>query len=389
MVKIKVWLEENLKGDPIIWAIVLLLSLISILAVYSATGSLAYRKMGGNTEIYLFKHSALIITSLVVMWAIHNIPYKYFSKLSLFALWVSVPLLLVTYMFGSKINEASRWITIPIIDQAFQPSDLAKLALIAAVAGMLAKRQRQITDIKITFIPLIIWIGIICLLIAIANMSTAVMLLATCLLLMFIGRVPVKYLLVVCMVGAMVLSTAIFMGQRGGVFFSRIEKFMDKEPSEIPFQAKHSYIAIATGGITGKGPGKSEQRNILPHPYSDFIYAIIIEEYGMVGGGLVLFLYLALLYRGMRVVAISTRPFGGLLSAGLSFSLVIQAMINMGVAVGLVPITGLPLPMVSMGGTSLIFTGISLGIILSISRGDHEDAFLAEEKMTRNMVKVA
>ncbi|MFO7826563.1 MAG: FtsW/RodA/SpoVE family cell cycle protein, partial [Cyclobacterium sp.] len=212
---------------------------------------------------------------------------------------------------------------------------------------------------------------------------------ATCLLLMFIGRVPLKYLLVVGMVGTLVLSTAILMGQRGGVFFSRIEKFMNDEPGEIPFQAKHSYIAIATGGITGKGPGKSEQRNILPHPYSDFIYAIIIEEYGMVGGGFVLFMYLALLYRGMRVVAISTRPFGGLLSAGLSFSLVIQAMINMGVAVGLIPITGLPLPMVSMGGTSLIFTGISLGIILSVSRGDHEDAFLGEEKTIRNRVNAA
>ncbi|WP_339715902.1 FtsW/RodA/SpoVE family cell cycle protein [Cyclobacterium amurskyense] len=389
MTKVKIWLEDNLKGDLIIWGIVLLLSLISILAVYSATGSLAYRKMGGNTEIYLFKHSALILASLVVMWAVHNIPYKYFSKLSLFALWVSVPLLMITYLFGSTINEANRWLTVPIINQAFQPSDLAKLALISAVAGMLAKRQRKITDIKGTFIPIIIWIGIICLLIAMANMSTAVMLLATCLLLMFIGRVPLKYLLVVGMVGALVLSTAILMGQRGGVFFARIEKFFDDDPAAISFQAKHSYIAIATGGITGKGPGNSEQRNILPHPYSDFIFAIIVEEYGMIGGGFVLFLYLALLYRGMRVVAISTRPFGGLLSAGLSFSLVIQAMINMGVAVGMVPITGLPLPMVSMGGTSLIFTGISLGIILSISRGDHEDAFVNEQKSINRKVKVA
>ncbi|GAB3014226.1 FtsW/RodA/SpoVE family cell cycle protein [uncultured Cyclobacterium sp.] len=389
MIKVKIWLEDNLKGDPVIWGIVLLLSLISILAVYSATGSLAYRKMGGNTEVYLFKHSALIFASIVVMWAVHNIPYKYFSKLSLFALWVSVPLLMITYLFGSTINEANRWLTVPIINQAFQPSDLAKLALISAVAGMLAKRQRRITDIKGTFIPIIIWIGTICLLIAIANMSTAVMLLSTCLLLMFIGRVPLKYLLVVCMVGALVLTTAILMGQRGGVFFSRIERFMNDDPAEIPFQAKHSYIAIATGGISGKGPGNSEQRNILPHPYSDFIYAIIVEEYGMIGGGFVLFLYLALLYRGMRVVAISTRPFGGLLSAGLSFSLVIQAMINMGVAVGLVPITGLPLPMVSMGGTSLIFTGISLGIILSISRGDHEDAFINEQKSVPRKVKVA
>lgn len=380
-------MEDNLKGDPLIWGIVLLLSVISILAVYSASGSVAYREGGGNTEFYLFKHSALVLAGLVVMWVVHNIPYKYFSKLSLFALWVSVPLLLITYLFGLTVNEANRWLTIPIINQDFQSSDFAKLALISAVAGMLAKKQRKIADIKGTFIPIIFWIGIICLLIAMANMSTAIMLLSTCLLLMFIGRVPLKYLMVVCMVGALVLSTAILMGQRGDVFFSRIEKFMDNDPAEIPFQAKHSYIAIATGGLTGKGPGNSEQRNILPHMHTDFIYSIIVEEYGIIGGGFVLFLYMALLYRGMQVSALSTRPFGGLLSAGLSFSLVIQAMLNMGVAVGLVPITGLPLPMLSMGGTSLIFTGISLGIILSISRGDHEDAFLAEEQSVNRMAK--
>ncbi|HSI78429.1 MAG TPA: FtsW/RodA/SpoVE family cell cycle protein [Lunatimonas sp.] len=389
MKPIKLWLEENLKGDPIIWGIVILLSIISILVVYSATGSLAYRMVGGNTEVYLIKHGSLILASLVVMWGVHNIPYKYFAKLSLLALWISIPLLLITYMFGSTINEANRWLTIPIINQAFQPSDLAKLALISAVAGMLAKRQRQIADWKKTFIPIIAWIGIICMLIGFANMSTGVMLLATCLLLMFIGRVPFKFLVIVLAVGMMALTSAIMLGQRGSVFFSRIESFLNEEEKELPYQAKHSFIAIATGGIAGKGPGKSEQRNVLPHPYSDFIFAIIIEEYGLIGGGGVLFLYLALLYRGMRVVAISTRPFGGLLSAGLSFALVIQAMINMAVAVGLVPITGLPLPMISMGGTSLIFTGISLGIILSVSRGDHEDAFPADTNSIRRVAKAA
>lgn len=389
MTPIKIWLEDNLKGDPIIWGIVILLSIISILVVYSATGSLAYRMVGGNTEVYLIKHGSLILASLVVMWGVHNIPYKYFAKLSLLALWISIPLLLITYMFGSTINEANRWLTIPIINQAFQPSDLAKLALISAVAGMLAKRQRQIADWKKTFIPIIAWIGIICMLIGFANMSTGVMLLATCLLLMFIGRVPFKFLVIVLAVGMMALTSAIMLGQRGSVFFSRIESFLNEDEKELPYQAKHSFIAIATGGIVGKGPGKSEQRNVLPHPYSDFIFAIIIEEYGLVGGGGVLFLYLALLYRGMRVVAISTRPFGGLLSAGLSFALVIQAMINMAVAVGLVPITGLPLPMISMGGTSLIFTGISLGIILSVSRGDHEDAFPTDTNSIRRVAKAA
>ncbi|EON76910.1 Cell division protein FtsW [Lunatimonas lonarensis] len=389
MTAVRNWLNENLKGDPVIWIIVILLSLISILVVYSATGSLAYRTAGGNTELYLFKHSALVMASLVVMWAVHNIPYRYFSKLSLLALWVSIPLLVFTYFFGSTINEANRWLTIPVINQAFQPSDLAKLALISAVAGMLAKRQRSIEDWKGAVVPILIWIGIICGLIGLANMSTGVMLLATCFLLMFIGRVPVKYLVMALIIGAFALSTAILIGQRGSTFFYRIEKFLSEGEEDLPYQAKHSYIAIATGGVAGKGPGKSEQRNVLPHPYSDFIYAIIIEEYGMVGGVTVLFLYLALLYRGMRVVAISTRPLGGLLSAGLSFALVIQAMINMAVAVGLVPITGLPLPMLSMGGTSLIFTGISLGIILSVSRGDHADSVEHETTIERNLARVA
>jgi len=387
MVKLKEWIDNNLKGDPIIWGIVILLSILSILVVYSATGTLAYKKMGGNTETYLIKHSSLILLSLVVMWGAHTLPYKFYAKLSLMALWVSVPLLTITYVFGSNVNEASRWLTIPLINQAFQPSDLAKLALIAAVAAMLAKRQKNINDFQNTFLPVIIWIGIICMLIAMANMSTAVLLLSTCLLLMFIGRVPMKFIMMVCLIGSLALTSAIFLGQRGGTFFSRIENFISSD--EVPYQAEQSYIAIANGGVLGLGPGNSEQRNRLPHPYSDFIFAIIIEEYGLLGGGLVLFLYLALLYRGMRVVAISNRPFGGLLSAGLSFALVLQAMVNMAVAVGIGPITGLPLPLLSMGGTSLLFTGISLGIILSVSRGDHEDAFPTEGNAPRKLAKAA
>ncbi|MBN3521619.1 FtsW/RodA/SpoVE family cell cycle protein [Algoriphagus lutimaris] len=371
MNQFKAWIDEHFKGDPLIWGIVILLSLFSILVVYSATGSLAYKYAGGNTEVYLFRHSFLVFVSLVVMWFAHKIPYRNYALYARLAMYLSIPLLLFTYMFGSNINEANRWLTIPLINQAFQPSDLAKLALIAALAAMLASKQNNIKDFKNTFVPIIIAIGVICLLIALANMSTAILLLLTCLLIMFVGRVPVKYLAMVVMVGMLGLTAAVFLGQRGETFFSRIEAFMDKE--EVPFQAEQSYIAIATGGVTGKGPGNSEQRNSLPHPYSDFIYAIIIEEYGLVGGASVLFLYLALLYRGMRIVANSNKAFGGLLSAGLSFALVIQALVNMAVAVGLGPITGLPLPLLSMGGTSLVFTGISLGIILSVSRGDHQD----------------
>lgn len=352
------------------WGIVLMFSLISVAVVYSATGTLAYKSHEGNTEYFLLKHSSLILVGLAFMWLAHKINYRYYSRLSLFALILSVPLLLFTFFWGSNINEASRWITIPVINQTFQPSDLAKLALISYLASMLAKVQLELKDWKKTLVPMMLWTAGICGCIALTNTSTAVLLFATCMLLMFIGRVPIKYLgstfLIVLVFGGLMLA----VGQRLDTAISRVEDFLD--PNETAFQLEQSYIAIATGGVVGKGPGNSDQRDILPHPYSDFIFAIILEEYGLLGGVVVLFLYLALLYRGLVTVANSTGAFGGLLSAGLSFSLVIQGMINMGVAVGLGPITGLPLPLLSMGGTSLIFTGISLGIILSVSRTDRE-----------------
>lgn len=370
---LKAWSSKNLHGDPVIWAIIFAFSLLSIAVVYSAIGSLAYKMMAGNTEYYLMKHSMLIFVSLALMWLAHKIDYRYYSRISQFALWISVPLLVYTYFKGVNMNDASRWITIPIIGQTFQPSDFAKLALITNLASMLAKRQNNIDDFKESFIPILLWSGAICGLIALANFSTAVILFSTCMLLMFIGRVPMKYLIMLVLVGGMAGGLGLMLGQRLQTTLSRFESFFDSK--EIPFQAEQSYIAIATGGVIGKGPGKSDQRNFLPHSYSDFIYAIILEEYGLVGGIGVLFLYLALLYRGVVTIARSDRPFGGLLSAGLTFSLVLQAMINMGVAVGLGPITGQPLPLLSMGGTSLLFTGISLGIILSVSRGEVSEKF--------------
>lgn len=370
---IREWIKNNLKGDPIIWVIVLALSVLSILVVYSATGTLAYSKMGGDTEYYLIKHSVLTILSLVAMWVAHKIDYRYYSKLSKLALWLSVPLLMITYFFGNNVNEASRWLTIPVINQAFQPSDLAKLALFVTIASILAKRQQSVEELKESLIPILLWCGVICGMIGLTNFSTAVLIFATCMLVMFIGRVPVKYLAMLVMIGFLSGAVALTLGQRGQTVLSRVEAFLSSDEASLPFQAQQSYIAVASGGITGKGPGQSDQRNFLPHPYSDFIYAIIIEEYGMVGGVTVLLLYLALLYRGMIVFMQSERAYGGLLSAALSFALVLQAMINMGVAVGLGPITGLPLPLVSMGGTSQLFMGISIGIILSVSRGEMEE----------------
>ena len=384
--RIKQWADTNIKGDQKIWAIVIALAIISVFVVYSATGALAYRNME-SIEHYLFKHAGLILLSLAAMWVAHKIDYRYYSKLSKLGLWLSIPLLIYAWKAGVNINDASRWITIPIINQIFQPSDLAKLSLIAAMAGMLSKRQQNIGDFKDVVVPMVLWSGVICGLIAMADLSSAILLFATTMLLMFIGRVPVKYLAMLIVVGGIAGALAISIGQRGNTAKNRITNFINA--SELPYQAEQARIAVASGGIIGKGPGKSDQRNFLPHPYSDFVYAIIIEEYGMIGGVVILLLYLALLYRGMKAVANSERAFGGLLSAGLSFALVVQAMVNMGVVVGLGPITGLTLPFLSMGGTSLLFTGISLGIIISVSRGEVDSEWNAMSGEIKNVMKAA
>lgn len=380
---IKIWVDRNLKGDPVIWAIVLALSILSILVVYSATGTLAYKNLGGNTEYYLIRHSLLVILSMFGMWVAHQVDFRYYAKISKYALFISVPLLIFAWQFGTTLNDASRWITIPVINKTFQPSDLAKLALITHLASMLAHRQQNIKDFKESLIPILLWCGLICGLIGMTDLSTAGLLLATCMILLFIGRVPMKYLIMLTFVGLIAGSIAFSIGQRRETAISRFRDFFD--PEEIPFQAKQSFIAIATGGISGKGPGNSVRRNFLPHSYSDFIFAIIVEEYGLIGAACVILLYLGLLYRGLKTATNSEHAFGGLLSAGLSLALVLQAMVNIGVAVGLLPITGLPLPLVSMGGNSLLFTGISLGIILSVSRGEI-DAFIV--KKTNNFRKV-
>lgn len=392
MNKIKEWADKNLQGDRVIWAAVFGLSLISILVVYSSIGTMAYRS-SKSTEWILLKHTGHILIGLTAMWLAHKVDYRFYSRLSKIGLWISIPLLIYTFTNGVSLNDASRWIAIPLFG-SFQPSDFASLVLIINIASMLAKRQQNIDDIKESLIPILMWCGIICGLIALTNLSTAILLLATCFLIMFIGRVPVKYLAMLVLVGVLAGAMALQFGVRGATAKSRITNFI--EGKELPFQAKHARIAVATGGIAGKGPGNSDQRNILPHPYSDFIYAIVIEEYGMIGGAVVLGLYLLLLHRGMKAAYNSERAFAGLLSAGLSFDLVCQAMVNMGVVVGLGPITGQPLPFISMGGTSMIFTGLSVGIILSVSRGERDEVFdqntkgeVKDKKENKNVEAVA
>lgn len=383
MTKIKDWADKNLQGDRVIWAVVFSLFLISIMVVYSSIGTLAYKNMD-SPESHLLKHTMTVLIGFAAMWFAHKIDYRYYSRLSKIALWVSIPLLVYTFTNGTTINDAARWIAIPIVG-SFQPSDFASLALIVNLASMLAKRQQNIDDIRDSLIPILFWCGIICGLIALTNMSTAVLLLLTCMLIMFIGRVPMRYLIMLMFVGMLFGALAFKFGVRGGTVKSRFNDFAEviQGKKELPFQAKHARIAVATGGIAGKGPGNSDQRNILPHPYSDFIYAIVIEEYGMIGGIVVVVLYLVLLHRGMKAAYNSERAFGGLLSAGLSFDIVCQAMVNMGVVVGLGPITGQPLPLVSMGGTSMVFTGLALGIILSVSRGEQDSSWEKGEARER------
>lgn len=360
---------KKLKGDKWIWIIVILLSVWSILAVYSSTGTLAYKE-GHGTETYLIKHFTIIFAGLVLMYFSHLLDYRYYAGISKILMIITIPLLLYTLLFTNSVNDANRWVTIPVINQTFQTSDMAKLALITFLARMLTRKQENIKDVKSAFVPIMGSVCVVIILIAIANMSTAIMLFAVSILLLLIGRISVKQIAYVSIAGVFLLTLVVLLGPRRQTYISRVETFMGKgEPDpDKEFQATQAKIAIATGGLFGKGPGNSTQRNLLPHPYSDFIFAIIIEEYGAVGGVVLAAMYLILMFRCIRIVTQSPKAFGALLAAGLGFSLTIQAFGNMAVAVGLGPVTGVPLPLVSMGGTSILFTSVAFGIILSVSR---------------------
>lgn len=362
-----------------IWAIVVILSLVSVLAVYSSTGSLAYRMQQGDTEYYLFKQFAVLALGLLIIYFSHRVNYTVYSRIALLLFLISIPLLFYTLVFGSTINDASRWIKLPVINLTFQTSDMAKLALFMYVSRQLSRKQNVIKDFKKGFLPIIVPVCIICVLIMPANMSTALLLGASCMMLCFIGRVKLKYLMSMLGIGlaavGIVVMVVMFTGVGGGrasTWKSRIEHFRKHDKSEEPYQVQQAKIAVANGGLLGKGPGNSEQRNYLPHPYSDFIYAIIIEEYGMIGGFLLIACYLIFLFRSIRVFKRCPYAFGAFLSLGLSFTLVIQAFVNMAVNVNLLPVTGVTLPLVSMGGTSIWFTSLAIGIILSVSRNVEE-----------------
>jgi len=364
---------NNTKGDRWIWLIVILLSVISLLAVYSAIGTLAYKR-GVGAESILMKHFAMIVGGIALMYISHKLDYRYYRGISKLLMIVTLPLLVYTLVFGSHVNDASRWIAIPGTGLSFQTSDLAKLALITYLARTLSLKQENIKNVKQSFIPIMGAVCVVFILIALANLSTALMLFGVSILLLIIGRISIKQITVTCLAGGLLLAGVVFLGPRHKTYESRVHAFMHPEAAnpDKSFQSDHAKIAIATGGIFGKGVGRSDEINYLPEAYSDEIYAIIVEEYGIVGGIVLIGIYLFLLYRCIKIVTKAPKAFGALLAAGLSFSLTIQAFANMAVAVGLGPVTGIPLPLVSMGGTSILFTSVAFGIILSVSRDIEE-----------------
>jgi cell division protein FtsW len=383
-------LVSKTKGDRVIWGIVVILTLISLLVVYSSTGSLAY-KYSKSTESYLFKQFAFIILGILLIYFAHRVNYTIYARVAKILFLVSIPLMIYTLFFGARINDGSRWIKLPVINMTMQTSDLAKLALFMYLSLQLSRKQNVIKDFKKGFLPIVIPVVIICALIAPANLSTALLVGATSFMLMFIGRVNTKHLLMsigIALIPIILLFTiavstydktthkskelpAIFDAGRVKTWVSRIQTFVysNKETdNEKLYQVNQAKIAIANGGWLGKGPGNSEARNFLPHSYSDFIYAIIIEEYGFMGAAFMVFIYLLFLYRCIRLYRKCPYAFGAFLALALSFTLVIQAMANMGVAVNAFPNTGVTLPLVSMGGSSFLFTCLSIGIILSVAR---------------------
>ncbi len=367
-----------LKGDRVIWAIVFLLSLLSILVVYSSVVTLAHKYKQGNTGAYLIKHAITVFGGIFIMYIIHKLKYTLFSRVAQIGMFLVIPLLLFTLLKGVSAGEASRWVEIPGLGLTFQSSDIAKIILIIFVARTLTIKQGKFNEFKTLFKYLLLPIGFICLLIFPANFSTSALLFVNCLFVMFIGQIKPKFIIYIlgCCAGAVLLLGIIIYQfpdaiPRGGTWKARIENF-SKGDSKSNYQSEQAKIAIATGGIIGKGPGNSTQRAFLPQASSDFIYAIIIEEYGLFTGFAMLFLYMILLFRGIRILRDSEKTFGGLVAVGLSFSLVFQALINMAVAVNLFPVTGQPLPLVSMGGTSIWFTCVAIGIILSVSRSNQE-----------------
>ncbi len=374
-------LNQIFKGDRTIWIIVIILSFLGVLAVYSATGTLAFAKQKGNTEFYFLRHLGYLVVGWGVLFLTHKIPFKFYSRIAQIGYWLSLGLLYLTLAIGSNINNATRVISIGGL--TFQPSDMAKLFLVLYIARFLSKRQDEVEKISVFGKILLAILAIIVPIIP-ENLSTALVVMTTSTLLLYIGRIRFSYILM--LVGGGLLALALFVAfifnidvskfedSRLPTWKKRIETYMGHdEDGNSGYQQMQSKIAVATGGILGKGPGNSTQRNFLPHPYSDFIFAIIVEEYGIAGGLIVIGCFIVLIFRCLKMVVESQRSFGALAVLGIAFSTSFQAFVHMGVSVGKLPVTGLTLPLVSMGGTSLVLNSLAFGVILGISRHIQEE----------------
>ncbi len=370
-------IAAELRGDRVLWAIIILLSLISMVAVYSAVANLAYRNSGGAVNGYILKHGIILGFGLIVIYIGHLLAYTKYSRWAPTMLIISIVLLLLTQVFGTEINGAKRWLTIPWVNMTFQSSDFAKLSLILFVARAIGSKQDVIKDFREAFMPIILPVLCICLLIALSDLSSAIMLFLICILMMIVGRVAMQYIVMLILLGISVFSMLVMVGSkypelvpRAATWEKRIETYFNPAAAKVDDrrQITGAMVAIANGGILGVGPGNSTQRHTLYSAQSDFIYSIIVEEYGAVGGILLVCIYLLLFFRVIRLVTRSSKAFGAMVAFGIGLSLLLQAFLNIAVNLDLLPVTGLTLPLVSMGGTSLLFTCIALGILMSVSK---------------------
>ena len=366
---LKVLKNIQLEGDKVIWGVVFALSIFSILLVYSTAG-----------WDFLFNHLIKLFIGLFFLYQVHKIKFKYFAKIGVLGFFISIVLLILVFIMGVTVNGASRWLSIAGFQ--FQPSDIAKLSILLFMARQLSKYRDDIKNFKYLSFYILFPLFVICALILPNNFSTSALIFLNGLVLMYVAKVNIKHIISIISVGLFGASLIYIVAKtnpeftnqfmpRSSTWVSRIDSyFIDEKQQELnqDYQQQQALVAIYNGGFSGKGPGKSTQRNLLPYSSSDFIFAIMVEEYGLIVGALLpILLYLILFYRALRIANKITSVFGGLLCVGLMFSLVFQAFINMLVSVGVLPVTGQTLPLISMGGTSILFTCITIGIILSVS----------------------
>ena len=382
------------KGDRVIWIVLVFLSLLSLLIVYSATGALAYRVHGGNTMHYLIRQVFFIGMGLgVIVLMVNVIPVKFYSVAANYLLYISIVLLVVAVVLklAGVLKGTGRTFNLGIF--SFQPAEVAKIALILFTAKVLGKKQRTKEDLGAAFRKIMIFTGLICGLILLSNFSTSALIFATIITMMFIGRIPIKYMLMVFAAGVGLIVLIYFTADlvpdsigRIHTIKGRIERFIHGDPNSEQgvTQADYAKLAIYSGGILGKGPGQSDVSNYMAAAYNDFIFAIIVEEYGLIFGAGVIFLYLIFFFRGIIIVRRSTRTFPAFVVIGLSLVMVYQAMINIGVSSGVLPVTGQPLPWISLGGTSLLFTSVAFGCILSVSHQNQIDSEIQQQPIQVN-----